>query len=194
MKKKTSADIAAESAAEIRRELERWKYLQEHGGSDPFWPDGCNMNLVRNHVIYAKRKCEDMLMPEQYPEEYYLATPPEVDNDFMARKEEIAAHARTALSIYKKNQDYLFLLESISRLDTKNADKTHIGSVLNCVNALESAIENGEYPVMRRHERSDCYLNNLNSFRSCRAQVEKILGKNGKELPEGQLSIFDLFY
>ena len=35
--------------------------LKINGGRDPFWEDGCNMNLVRNHIISLKIKCEAAL-------------------------------------------------------------------------------------------------------------------------------------
>lgn len=51
-----------------------------------FWPDGCNMNLTRNHIISYKRDiaelCEENGMP--LPEEYFLKIPPEVDDNYMA--------------------------------------------------------------------------------------------------------------
>lgn len=37
---------------EIEREYTRWNYIANNGCQDPFWPDGCNMKLVRNHIIY----------------------------------------------------------------------------------------------------------------------------------------------
>lgn len=33
----------------------RWEELSLHGCSDPQWPDGVNMNLVRNHIIYYQQ-------------------------------------------------------------------------------------------------------------------------------------------
>ena len=33
---------------------------QEHGGSDPNYDDGVNMNLTRNHIIYYKNELEDL--------------------------------------------------------------------------------------------------------------------------------------
>lgn len=72
--------------AEIRREIAHWKEILNRGCNDPFWPDGCNLNLTRNHVIYYKYQisemCEESGTP--LPEEYYLPTPPEVDNNYMA--------------------------------------------------------------------------------------------------------------
>lgn len=37
---------------EIDREFDRWNHIAQNGCSDPFWPDGVNMNLIRNHIIY----------------------------------------------------------------------------------------------------------------------------------------------
>lgn len=51
---------------EIRDNLERYEYLRAHGGSDPFWSDGVNMNLCRNHAIYLRSRVETDLDPEYY--------------------------------------------------------------------------------------------------------------------------------
>lgn len=36
----------------IRKEIQHWKDINQNGCNDPFWSDGCNMNLTRNHIIY----------------------------------------------------------------------------------------------------------------------------------------------
>ena len=86
MKKKTPEQELAEHRKEIVERIERWKHLSDYGGSDPFWTDGANMELVRNHIIYYKRKiselCEENGLP--LPEEYYLPLPPAVDRNYMA--------------------------------------------------------------------------------------------------------------
>ena len=64
-----------------------WGHIMEKGCNDPYWPDGANMNLVRNHVIYYKYKMSELCNKNQsleLPECYYIATPPEVDNCYMA--------------------------------------------------------------------------------------------------------------
>ena len=38
--------------AEVDQEFQRWNDIACKGCQDPFWPDGVNMNLVRNHIIY----------------------------------------------------------------------------------------------------------------------------------------------
>ena len=49
---------------DIEAEFSQWNFLKEHGGSDPFYADGVNMNLVRNHIIYDYRKLDEL---EQVP-------------------------------------------------------------------------------------------------------------------------------
>ena len=58
-------------ASEIVKELERWEYLRKYGGCDPFWPDGVNMNLIRNHIISYKRQLEELCETEV--DDQYLA-------------------------------------------------------------------------------------------------------------------------
>lgn len=42
----------AQIREEVNREFRRWNELAAGGCRDPHWPDGYNMNLVRNHIIY----------------------------------------------------------------------------------------------------------------------------------------------
>ena len=75
-----------EICREMRQSIHHWKDINQNGCNDPFWTDGTNMNLVRNHIIYYKCQLEDMCRSTgcDLPEEYYLATPQEVDNKYMA--------------------------------------------------------------------------------------------------------------
>ena len=88
MKKKVELNPIKKYAPQIVREINQWNYILEHGCSDPFWPDGCNMNLTRNHIISYKREiakyCE--VTGSELPPEYYLPIPPEVDENYMAVK------------------------------------------------------------------------------------------------------------
>lgn len=86
MKKKTPEQELMINRANIINELADWNYINVHGCNDPFWPDGSNMNLVRNHIIYYKKEIERICAENQFafPEEYYLPLPPEVDERYMA--------------------------------------------------------------------------------------------------------------
>lgn len=86
--KKTPEEKLADLCQNIRQEIQHWKDLNQNGGSDPFWPDGCNMNLTRNHIVYYKQKiaeiCEEKCI--MLPDEFFYSLPPEVDTNYMARR------------------------------------------------------------------------------------------------------------
>ncbi|MCC8076254.1 MAG: hypothetical protein LIO95_10025 [Clostridiales bacterium] len=85
-KQKTPQQQVEALCEDIVREIATWNHYNEHGGQDPFWPDGCNMNLTRNHIIYDKRELAEICAKNGFelPETYYLNTPPEVPNNYMA--------------------------------------------------------------------------------------------------------------
>ena len=86
MKKKTPEQELKEICESILRERNNWNYINNYGCNDPFWPDGCNLNLTRNHIIFYRKKIE-MLCEEHgfpLPEEYYYKIPPVVDDNYMA--------------------------------------------------------------------------------------------------------------
>ena len=66
-----------EYAPQIVHEISRWNYILENGCNDPFWPDGCNMNLIRNHIISYKLEIAEYCKATgaELPPEYYLPTP-----------------------------------------------------------------------------------------------------------------------
>lgn len=86
MKKKTPKQEFDDCRKGIVDSVNRWKFINKNGCNDPAWPDGCNMNLVRNHILYYKNKISELCSQEGFtmPEEHYLPTPPEVSNNFMA--------------------------------------------------------------------------------------------------------------
>ena len=82
MKEETPEKKVKLYSEQIRKEIGQWKDINQNGCNDPFWSDGCNMNLTRNHIIYEQEQirkiCEENQIP--LPEEYYFSVPPEVDN------------------------------------------------------------------------------------------------------------------
>lgn len=87
-KDKTPEQLLKQYSAELVKSIEQYKSIIKHGCSDPSWPDGCNANLCRNHVLAYKRYILDICTANdlEIPQEYYLPTPPEQDNRFMADK------------------------------------------------------------------------------------------------------------
>lgn len=70
----TAEDKVKEYCQCIRREIEHWKVINQNGCNDPFWSDGCNMNLTRNHIIYYQSKIHEICTENQLPlpEECYF--------------------------------------------------------------------------------------------------------------------------
>lgn len=68
---------------ELKRDFERRENLYKNGGSDPFWSDGLNLNLVRNHIINDKRRIEESYSKSDYPQIYYKPTPLLVSDNYM---------------------------------------------------------------------------------------------------------------
>lgn len=86
VKKLTQKQELEKECSNLLNEVMHWKDICENGCSDPFWPDGTNMNLTRNHIIYHKTKIEGLcvIMALTFPSEYYIPTPPEVSDYYMA--------------------------------------------------------------------------------------------------------------
>ena len=85
-RKKTPEKMLENYRKDIQRELAHWHFLRDHGGQDPLWPDGVNMNLTRNHIIYARRQIVEICEENDWalPAEYFLPLPPEVPEGYMA--------------------------------------------------------------------------------------------------------------
>ena len=189
-KKKESENLAKELADTF----ERWEYLKEHGGSDPFYADGGSMNLERNHIIYYKQKMVEEYGRdyEKYPEIFYREVPPEVNENYMARAGEIKDGAAQALEYYLSDPNFHYLLANRDMLTEKEAKQISLYNVLGYASGLASAIKDGDLISMRRHAgRPEGYLE---SFAQCATQMMEIINEK-KKVPEqvqgdGQLSLF----
>ena len=189
-KKKKEADLVAE----LERSYERWEYLREHGGSDPFYADGTNMNLVRNHIMYYKGKMVEEYGADhdKYPLIFYKELPPVVKEDYIARAGEIRNQAVAALDCYLADQNFQYLLMNQGELDKKEAEKICLYNVLGYVSGLARAIKDGDLIAMRRHAgRPEGYQE---SFARCAARMMELISKKKTEPERGkeniQLSLF----
>ncbi len=95
-KKETPQQRLEYNVRELEESYRRWEDLSLHGGNDPFWPDGVNLNLVRNHTMYYKTKikecCDELNIP--CPEIYFRDPPPEMDPNYYAKRKEITDRAQ----------------------------------------------------------------------------------------------------
>lgn len=174
-------DPKKELAQQLRDSHSRWQHLLKFGGQDPFYEDGVNMNLVRNHIIYERRMCEEKLEAGDYPEEYYLPVPEKVSDDFMAREDEISKEFKKLLNQLKQDPDYVWLSESPEEKAKR---------FIQIVDNYEEAGKRHNLVVMRRLASSN-YGSRVHEIRK---ELENLVSDvKEKTLPEGQLTIFDLF-
>ena len=191
MGKKKEKENFAEKLEEAFKE---WEYLKEHGGSDPFYADGTNMNLVRNHIMYYKNRMVEEYGRdyEKYPEIFYREAPPEVKDSYMARAGEIKDSAAQALECYISDPNFRYLFANKDMLTEKEAKQISLYNVLGYASGLASAIKDGDLISMRRHAgRPEGYLE---SFAQCATRMMKLIDEKKKE-PEQvqgnvQLSLF----
>jgi hypothetical protein len=181
---------------ELKREYDRWEYLKEVGGSDPFWDDAANMNLVRTHILNRKREIAERYGTdyENYPAIFFRENPPEVRSGYMVGAAQIREQAAEALEIYLADQNFQFLLFHKDCLSKKEAEKISLFNVLGYASGLAAALKKDDLVAMRRHAgRPEGYQE---SFANCAKKMMELL-KEKKEEPEKtrepeQLSLFQL--
>ncbi len=161
MARKKEVKTLKEYAADVVERFERWNHLYTHGGSDPFWSDGSNMALVRNHIWYAKNElkkfCESNNL--ELPNEYFFPTPDEVDRDYMARKDEIIEKAKADFSIVSSDEDFKYLQGTYTLINDKKLREEARGIVLRLEPNFSNLVE------LRRYNRSvEWDLNRLKEF------------------------------
>lgn len=177
--------------AELIQEYENWEYLKEYGGSDPFYDDAVNMNLTRNHIIYAKKQLEDLYGGEmgRYPEIYFMELPPITEKGYMAGAAQIRDRAAEVLDTYLSDANFQFLLYSRNMLGKKEAEKVGIDNVLGYASGLAGALKEDDLITMRRHMKNpDGYRE---SFAQCAQRVKQLLSEKKKE-PSGQMTLFQM--
>ncbi len=168
------------------QDFHRWNDLYEAGGSDPYYEDGRNLNLIRNQIMADKAQ----LKKQQYfPEAYHWELPPEMEDTFMVREKDIRRKAKKNLEIYQNDKNYHYLQAHKKDLSVKQMQESRITTVTGYVDALSIFIISDDVVGMRRYETMDLQ----EEFAECRKEVEKLMTEEEPEEPEklGQLSIFD---
>ena len=83
-KLKSDTELLNYYVEQMNEQYLRWAHIYNNGSNDPCWPDGINLNLVRNHIIYYKKNIEKLceLRSLPVPKEIKYATPPEIDHNY----------------------------------------------------------------------------------------------------------------
>lgn len=89
MAKKKKGQTIPELQKSVLDSLKRWNHLKKKGGTDPFWPDGTNMNLVRSHVFYYQGQLRELCKEQKVrpcPVEAKLKPPRAISETYCAPK------------------------------------------------------------------------------------------------------------
>lgn len=141
----------------LEESFRRWEQIRTQGCSDPFWADGVNMNLVRNHIIYHKKELDRICQSSLFrlPDICHRATPEEVDPDYMARPEEIRRNAAHTMDTLRSSPEYKYLSglrEMAQGLNPKSVLRNDIFFALARVDDIRIFLEKDTLVDLRRHE------------------------------------------
>ena len=167
---------------ELIKDNYRWKYLYENGCTDPNYCDGANLNIVRNHIIYGKRKIEEFV--SEHPEFSIPQTvndilvPDKVPDEYMAHPEKIIKEAKENLSAYEQDENLQYLFSIKADLTEKEADSTSIFAVIGYYKRLKDAILRNDLLVMRLHRKGSTYHD---SFKNCAENARKCISERTSE-------------
>lgn len=161
---------------ELEESFQRWDNELYSGGSDPYYSDGVNMNLLRNHIIAYKTQ---ILETGELPEIYHRKIPEELPESFMVQAEKIYQMAIDIFRQCRDDADYQFLCGL--ELNPKMERMAEVINALKNVRELEGAIKKQDYVVMRRYyDKPD--------FKKCRLIVERSSEKIEPKIE--QMSLF----
>lgn len=170
---------------ELEKAHKHWKDLYENGCYDPSWADGVNLNLVRNHMLNYQKEIENLYSNKEKPSVYFEEIPEEVNDDYMARKDEILKKAISLCDMYCELKEVQDVLSAEEYLSKKEFNDLHIQIDVNCVRGLKQAIHKQDYVEMRCISRN--FEENIHRILEVHEQIMN------KQHEEGQqMNIFEM--
>ena len=97
------------------------------------------------------------------PEAFYRETPPIVDNDYMARADEIRQNAARSMLKIDEDENLKFVREQSENLTEKQQKQLCIPAILGYAENLRRAISEDDLLTMRRYENPQSYLDSFQS-------------------------------
>lgn len=169
----------------LEERFQHYDEVLENGCDDPLWADGVNLNLIRNHIIIAKRNIEEVFSVEDYPDVYDRMTPEKINDDYMAKPDEIREKAKEVLDMFN-SYFYVDELKSASYyLDKNQLLEAGIGSALCLIKYLDEAIKEDNLVDMRRLAK-----NSVHRMKEFEKAYENLCEINMEE--ERQISLFEI--
>ena len=175
MKKLSPEEMISSWALQCSQSYELWQSIFENGCQDPFWEDGINLNLVRNHIIYFQRQMNDLCEEIGYlkPEICGREIPKAVDPHYMAGTKEIEKQARKALALIEQCDDYCKLVSFEDQLTDEQKKAVYYYVTLGYVNNLKNAINGKDYVDMRRYSDASWILESISKCLERVKQLQK---------------------
>lgn len=131
--------------------------------------DGLELNFARKKIENAQNKMitAGYCLPSDFTE-----LPPEMDINYMRNREKIETEAKQTLSELMENEDYKYITENQQFLGPiQQSFKTVTPrEALEPIRLLSEAIENRNFPAMRRYTDKERVLKLL---KECRAEMEE---------------------
>lgn len=199
MAKKKKVDNLEKYTKDLEREFQQWDAYYNYGGQDPFHEDGVNLYLIRNHIIYYKRKIEEEINnnegqlsfnEKKYPDIYFKETPPEVSYTYMAVPNKILD---TAISFVRKLENepaYKFIMEHVdevfpNRAETEVTKKLNISFIPTMhLTRYNELIESGKLVDIRRTFFNTDYDKFVTKLEETAKKFEQFLALTPEEIEE----------
>lgn len=184
MRKKTIEEQKKEAENNLIENHKHWKDVYENGGSDPMNPDGCNLNLIRNHILYEKKRLEEL---DFYPDAYYMEVPEIVPRTYMAKVDEIRKKAVEMVERVEQDPNYKYIKKHYHSLSSDDIEKMNLRFAYKYPIWLRESIDENDLVTMkRRGMNGEWIFDVLKKNRKC---LEETLRKAKTE--ERQLTLFD---
>ena len=87
-RKTTDEQMISDLIKSLKESFAHWSEIKENGTRDPFWPDGVNLNIVRNHILNYKEEIERLSAGQLFPPDDPIlseSVPPEMPPEWMAK-------------------------------------------------------------------------------------------------------------
>lgn len=137
--------------AECENSYNRWQDIYENGCSDPFWEDGLNLNIIRNHITYYRNKIKDLCERSLFerPEILLREIPPKVDNKYMAKSDYIKQKGKELYAKLISDKAFSELQGEMNRLTDKQKNSNCFLYVAATARNLKTALDNNELVKVR---------------------------------------------
>lgn len=179
-------DELAKLVPMLEGRYKRWHEIRTDGCFDPYYTDGSNMNLVRNHILNYRRRIKEICetLGVDLPEACTWDVPIEVSQNYMANEDQIRQIASETLPMLENNADYIALKPFGRLLTAKQREHICYDGVMGYVRRLKKAISSDDLVDMRLFARQpDIYCQ---SFATCLQKAQAV------DIGQVQVSLFDL--